>query len=640
MSVFTQHRPEEPDRRAAGSSDGLGWLLPLAAAVVIAALLVREVIDADTWWQVAIGRDILARLAPPTTDHFAAAALGRPYHDSHWLFQVLLALADRLGGMAGVGVAMALLWGGTFVCTYRAARRYLAPEGATLLVLLAAVACSDRFTPRPDVVTCLMLALFTLRLQAGRFVGRADLALLFILQVLWSNAHGLFVIGPFMGGCYFAAAATRRFLRGKGDDTAAPLRLTVLLLAATLVNPYGPGGWRYALLLMTEAGPHAPAFFRSLAELAPTFGRATMALPDFWAFLALLLLTAGSTLPFLARGPLSWPRLLIAVSLGIAAASGRRNMPLFALAAAPLVAEQLGALLPPLRPVAALRVTLALLLGALAWLPVSGNYYRIFGYPLHFGLGASPSFFPASFPDAYRRAGVTGQIYNSNQLGGFCLYHGILPLVDGRWEVYDPQVLERIFQAPFDPAAWEWLTARYDIGGALLMHDSAEARGLVPRLRSDLRWRLVWYDETASLWVRADRGGVLPPPVATTGTALPVMHPRRTEECLFLGTFFRLVGAPESALPYLEQALARGERRTTVLELLGRVQSDLGRLTESEATFRALLAADGRSVTALNELAFLAYARGDREGAQAWLRRALDIRPDDPDVRANYERIN
>ena len=66
------------------------------------------------------------------------------------------------------------------------------------------------------------------------------------------------------------------------------LRLTALLLAATFVSPYGPGGWRYALLLMTEAGPHAPAFFRSLAELAPTFGRATMALPDFWAFLALL----------------------------------------------------------------------------------------------------------------------------------------------------------------------------------------------------------------------------------------------------------------------------------------------------------------------------------------------------------------
>ena len=51
------------------------------------------------------------------------------------------------------------------------------------------------------------------------------------------------------------------------------------------------------------------------------------------------------------------------------------------------------------------------------------------------------------------------------------------------------------------------------------------------------------------------------------------------------------------------------------------------------------VAANGRSVTALNELAFLAYARGDREGAVALLRRALAIRPDDADIRANYDRI-
>jgi tetratricopeptide (TPR) repeat protein len=606
--------------------------------VAVASLLVRETIDADTWWQVAIGRDILTRLTVPATDRFAAAALGRPYHDSHWLFQALLAAWDRVGGMAAVSGAMVLLWGTTLGATYRACRRFLSVDAAALLTVVVAVACSDRFTPRPDIVTCLMIALFTLRLQAGRYASLADLALFFVLQYLWSNSHGLFVIGPFMAGCYLLVAAVRRLRGEREGDPAAAARLCAVLLAATLVTPWGPGGWRYALLLAGEAGPRASSFFRSLAELAPTFGPNAWRLPDFWAFVALLLLATGGALLLAVRRELPWPRLLIAVALGVAAATGRRNMALFALAAAPLAAEQLGLLVPRWRLPAAPRAGLALVLLGLALLPLSGVYYRAIGYPLRFGLGASPAFFPAGFPRFYRQAGVGGQIYNSNQLGGFCLYHGIRPLVDGRWEVYDPAELERVFAAPFDPQAWDRLVAAYDIGGALLHHDSPEARGLLPQLSRDPRWRLVWYDETASFWARLDRAGTKPPPAAATG-ATAALHPRRIEEYLFLGTFFRLTGAPQTGLPFLERALALGERREAVLELLGQSQSDLGRLTEAEATFRTLLAENRRSVAALNELAFLAYARGDRDAALDLLRRALAIRPDDRDVRANYERI-
>src|SRR5690242_5288235 len=85
------------------------WMDTILLAVTpfsIAAFLIREIVDPDTWWQVGIGRDILERFSVPAKDHFSAVAFGRDYHDSHWLFQVVMGFADRLAGMAGVDAVM------------------------------------------------------------------------------------------------------------------------------------------------------------------------------------------------------------------------------------------------------------------------------------------------------------------------------------------------------------------------------------------------------------------------------------------------------------------------------------------------------------------------------------------------------
>ena len=610
-----------------------GWLLPLAVAVTIAAFLVRETIDADTWWQVAIGRDILAHLAVPRTDHFAAAAWGRPYHDSHWLFQVFLALFDRLGGMRGVSVAMVGLWGATLFACYRAVRRWQPADIAALIIFVTALACSDRFTPRPDLVTCLMVPLFYLRLQEGRYRTPTDLAIFAVLQLVWSNAHGLFVIGPFLVGCYFLPALYDRFRRGEAvADLAALARLLVLVLLATLATPYGFGGWRYALLLMKEAGPDAPEFFRTLAELTPTFGAKSLGYPDVWGFSLLLFLLLATTACVLPKGRISRARLLLVVAMAVTAVTGRRNIPLSALTAAPFIAENLSLCLPGVRVPRHLKTALPVLLLALVWLPLSGRYYMWINYPLRSGLGASPSAFSRGLPGFLRQSAFSGQIYNGNYLGGYCLYHGVRPLVDGRWETYDSTTLKEIMDAPSDPAAFERLVATYRISGILLLHESPEAYPLLPRLAADNRWQPVYLDPAVSFWTR------------TAGTAraplpLPATQPQRIEEYLLLATFYQLVGRHDLALPVLDRGVALGGKREMALEKKGRSLVELGRVPEAEGIYTRLLQENGKNVTALNEMAFLAFQRGDLKGAEGFLRRALQVKPDDPDVRANYERL-
>ena len=481
------------------------YFLQFATVIAIGSFLVRKVEDPDPWWQVAIGRDILAHFAVPYRDHFAAAALGRDYHDSHWLFQVIVALADRVfGGMKGVGLFMVASWGAILLSCYRAIRCWLSQAAACLLIFIVAIACSSRFIPRPELVTCFMIVLFYLRLQNGKYTTLSDLLLFAFLQFVWSNSHGLFVIGPFMAGCYLFEAVTCR-LRGKATDLSGTVKLLAVLLVATLVTPYGFDGWRYAMLLLKEAGPGSSELYKNLAELAPTFSVQTLFSPDFWCYLSLLLAVILTTIPPLLRRQIPYSRLFIVATLFIASMTGLRNMPLFALTAAPLIAENISRSSLRHEFPAALKVVLALILLSLSYLPISGHYYRLISNRELFGLGVVTSIYPVGLPTFLHQIRFTGQLYNPNPLGGFCLYHGFLPLTDGRWEVYDENVLEKIRVAPYDQGTWEWLVTTHNIRGVILRRGQfGEAAALYPRLKRDGMFQLVYYDNVCTFWLRTD----------------------------------------------------------------------------------------------------------------------------------------
>jgi len=479
-------------------------LIVCATVMAIASLLVRQYNDADTWWHLAIGRDILESCSIPSTDRFSAAGWGRSYHDSHWLFQVVLAAADRLGGSIAVGTFPIAVWSATFLCCYRSIRNSLPAAASCLLLFIAAIACSSRFIPRPDIISYLMIALYYLRLQTGRYSTKSDLALFGMLQLIWSNSHGLFVIGPFMAGCYLVEAIWNT-IRGKQAALKQSIWLLTVLLVATLITPFGVDGWHYALQIAQEAGStQAHVIFKDLEELRPIFRLNMLFNPDCVAFFLISAITAGTLSLACIYRPFSIARLCIAVALfAVASVSGRRNIPLFTLAAIPLIAESIELL--RLRILLNTRAIFAgaILLFCFTSLPLSGHYYQWFKYdPLRFGIGAPAEYQPSGLPDFLRRINFTGQIYNNDLFGGYCLYYGILPLVDGRWEVYDPEELTVILRAPFDQTAWAWVVNRYNVKGALVRNGEPATMALVSRFIADGSFQMVYQDKVSTFWLR------------------------------------------------------------------------------------------------------------------------------------------
>src|SRR4051794_12516768 len=81
------------------------WLDALLVASMVAAgsvLACQELRDPDVWWHLRSGQWILENRRLPTLDPFTFASADREWIDLHWGFQVPLALAHRLGGVAGM----------------------------------------------------------------------------------------------------------------------------------------------------------------------------------------------------------------------------------------------------------------------------------------------------------------------------------------------------------------------------------------------------------------------------------------------------------------------------------------------------------------------------------------------------------
>lgn len=619
------------------------WSLVLLAAVIaaIASFVICEIYDLDIFWNVVIGKDIIARGEVPSLDWYTAAGLGHSYVDIHWLFQVAAAALQITVGWEGVQLLTIVIWGAALTLAWRASSRHSSPAVASLVVFTGAMACIERFLPRPEIVTVLGLAIFWERFDARAYRTWRQVLLLAVTQVLWANSHGLFVLGPFIAGCYLVEQIADS-LRGRSAPELRRLAsILALLCTVSVLTPHGLGTWSYAWMLVTQVGPSASVLMKSLGELSPTFGAAFRTSPAFWLYVVLLMAAVLAAVDALRCRHLSPARTLAILGLAAASMTGRRNVVLFAICAAPFIAEHLITVRKPLlrwRKTSAAAATLVIF--AFCWYPLSGRYYLEMEIPARSGLGVTPSFFPHGLPEFLDRIGYEGQVFNSNSIGGFYLFHGFpnrLPLTEGRWTAYEEETVARILQAPSRPELWAWVTREYEIDALLLHHTSPEARALLPRLRNQRQWRLVWCDYSSSFWLRSDV--LVSVPRLDLANALDLPPPRRADDAILLDTFLGAMGATNARIANLRQASAFDWKKEQFLETLGHLQLDNGDRAGAEATFGSLVEKFPRNAGAWNELAFFAFQRGDLEGAEQGLVRALELEPDNQDARANLERV-
>lgn len=418
----------------------LGTMLTAAVLTGIGLLMVSPIGDPDLWWLLRTGRYMVETRSFPTADPFSATALGTPWVNHAWGFELLLYGVYSLGGTTGLILMQALFAVATFGLLYRFLRRDgVGRPWALALIALGAMATRGFWSPRPQLVTYLFLALFWGILREHRGGRDEHLAWLPPLTAVWVNLHGGFILGPALIALSFVAELIERAFRADGpapDDR----RLGRLALAgvgcglAALVNPFH---YRAILFPFQVLGDRAARDF--ITEWAsPPFQHAQVLLIEGLLFLTLLLL-------LLTPRPVRWGDLAALVVFTHFALQAVRNIPLLVILLVPTLGTllvqsssqwmpALTAVLDWMRQRLVVAVAAAAVLPLVAWwsLPLRG----LEAFLPRFGVA---DVFPAGAVEFLKRERPAGTFFNDYGWGGYLiwrLYPDYRVSIDGRVALY------------------------------------------------------------------------------------------------------------------------------------------------------------------------------------------------------------
>ena len=268
------------------------WITVAVALPAIASFAGRIGLI-DLAYHLRAGEAMLQRAGVVQTDTFSFVSAGQPWLDQQWGAQVILAGVFRIAGFEGLQFLRSATMAATLALMFLTCReRGTDTRTAALLTLAGGALLLPALAIRPQMFGLVMLAT-AMWLIASRTAHPARLALFPFISIAWANTHGSFVLLPVVIGLAII------------DDLFARRSIIPLIVvglaatAATLLNPYGPEVWRYALDILGD-----PLIREMVTEWAP---------PDVGSllggvFYGSLLLAAA----YLARRsePAPWPVLL------------------------------------------------------------------------------------------------------------------------------------------------------------------------------------------------------------------------------------------------------------------------------------------------------------------------------------------
>lgn len=467
--------------------------------------------DGDTGWHIRIGEWAIANHAIPRYDVFSYTRPGQPFIAWEWLWDVGAAWLHLRWGLGAVVLASMAILCLTSVMLFRLARRRSGNGLIAIAVTALAVAGSSiHWLARPHLVSWFLIVLFLHILERVR-EGRTKLLWsLPVLMVVWTNLHGGFLAGIILVGAYAGGEIVRAAVAAKREEIlpalrgAVPYLLTTLgCSAATLVNPY-----TYHLHQHLWEFLRDPYHMLHLSEfLSLSFQN-----PASRYFEIMLALGLGAALTSIARR--NFTDALLIAGWGHLGLISARNIPIFTIVAAPIVAAAVAGWLAQWSeaPIA------GWLRKAAGILPTIGEEIepleriaRVHFVPvlalaaIALGMIASPTkrFKPEYDPQRYPAGALavldrpSERIFTDDEWGDYLLYNlspkGIKVYVDGRSDFYGTKFCEEFIDLLDVKYDWEQTLAKYRVDTVLL----APSAPLASTMKESSHWRVIYDDGRA-----------------------------------------------------------------------------------------------------------------------------------------------
>jgi hypothetical protein len=431
----------------------------------------------DAWWNFALGHLMLEQHQLVTIDQFSFTPTVADAINQQWLAQLAWAAAYDVAGPAG---AYALLISTILVTTLTlwSIGRMLGASRRALVAaaLIAAFQLTSFFQVRAQLFAFALAAAALWCLQRG---GRTAW-LVVPLTAVWANVHGSFPLASCFAAAFAIGSLTRSETRRRAIEYAA---IAVGAGVASLLNPYGPQVWRYAVELSSNETLRS-----SLTEWAPTTAQ------DLTGKFFFVSLSAGIGLLAWRRPriPITW--LLLSCTLAAFALTAVRNIPWFDLVSLPVWALMLTKSFPSLTDhVTRPRTLLPMTVAVLSVLIIGG--FRITGV-FNPGPNAAVSNQELALSElsSYLQQHPEGPLFNEANWGAYLEAH-LSParqvFIDTRFEVHPVPVWDDYKAVAAGRFDWESILDKYGIQQVAI--DPESSPNLAHALEASGKWSEAWH---------------------------------------------------------------------------------------------------------------------------------------------------
>ncbi len=462
-------------------------------------MTLRPIADPDFWWHLRTGQLIAETRSVPHADPFSSTNLGVPWIAHEWLTELLLHFLFKIGSFGLLIFVFSAIITTAFFLVYLRCPHGSRPYIAGLILLLGALATAPTWGVRPQMLSLFLTSLFLYLLD--RFTQKGQLRYILpipLITLIWVNLHAGFFLGLVVVGVYLAGGVIDllriKLLKHEIPDhlhLRSLLSLAAVLGASVLTAMVNPNGFHILIYpFQTLVSPSMQLLIQEWFS------------PDFhlfeWqplALLILLLIGAG----MVGKKTTSTPHILLTLLLGYASLRSMRNVPLFVLAAIPVLADEVDSFLRIKQKPASENILLkwAYPIFLVFFLLIAGaRFVQVAGQQQE----TETKYFPRAAVEWIIENEPQGNLYNTYGWGGYLiwrLYPDYPVYIDGRADVYGDTFIFDFLSIQRAEPDWEKKLQDRSIRILLIEPDTTLAK--MVRLSSS--WQNVFEDDQSILFV-------------------------------------------------------------------------------------------------------------------------------------------
>ena len=483
----------------------------------------RDIADYDLWWHMATGRWIFENQNFISTEVFSFTSHGAPYIDMTWLYDLFLyaSYAVTGGNFSLIVVAHALLAAGSVAFSWLTFQKQNTSQEksdfwlAAIFFIAAMWILELRWNHRVEMVSYFYLSAMLYLLSRAwelKKQGQSDKWIYFslILQIFWTNSHGLFLFGPLLIGSYLVSDFyTYRKIR------SSFLWPFLLAIGACFINPYGITGALWPLHLLNVL--RDPFYHLTIEETRNPFSdniwlrdaKGLMAWLILLGFQIVYLLFSKRLKEFVNRFGIGY--FVAVVALVWLSITARRNISILVIWTLPFVCDLTCEILA-LRIFALQRYVspirlLAVCAIAFMFFGIGTNVISDDNSATRFGFGTRGSRFPHEAIEFLKKNFPEARLFSDVQFANYAIFElpGFQSYIDSRYaEAYTIDHLKRYLTILGNPSLIESETSQLNIDSIVLTFDP-ESQPLINYLIAHDTYRMVYYDESAVIFNRTSR---------------------------------------------------------------------------------------------------------------------------------------